>query len=170
MSGQSPYLTRFELDEDEERDDGYLYASGRGRAGHAPKHILQPQSFGTASRPPKGSVGMQLALGGDHSTSLLIGTEHPDHRPKLPAGGSAIYDQWGGILKWVEEGLVVDTKNRTAVLSAKGWTIKATEGFAIEAPSGVTIVGDVAIQGSMTITGGITAGGSIVDVDGDGGA
>jgi phage gp45-like len=102
MSGQSPYLTRFELDEDEERDDGYLYASGRGRAGHAPKHILQPQQFGLSSRPPPGSIGMQLALGGDHSTSLLIGAEHPSHRPKMGGGHTVLYDAYGQAISIVE--------------------------------------------------------------------
>lgn len=154
------FLTRFQLDADEERGDGYLYASGRGRAGHAPKNILQPQQFGFASRPPAGSVGMQLAMGGDHSTSLLLGLEHPGFRPKLPAGGGAIYDQWGGILKFVTEGAVMDVQSRTVTFSAGGWTVNGP----------ATFNGNVTINGTLNVSGNITSGGSITDADGDGGA
>lgn len=102
MSAFGPYLTRFEISEDEERDDGFLYGSGRGRAGSAPKRILQPQQFGMASRPPAGSVGMQMAMGGDHTTSLLIGAEHPAHRPKMGAGHTVLYDAYGQAISIVE--------------------------------------------------------------------
>ena len=144
----SALLTRFELDEDEERADGFLYAGGRGRAGERRRNILQPQRFGYASRPPAGSVGIKLALSGFQQTALLIGAEHPEHRPNLTPGASALYDHNGHILKIFDDGAVFDLKDKTATFKAGG---------------GWKITGDVAITGNLFVDGNIDCTGTNPD-------
>lgn len=141
MSG---YLTRFELDGDREGDDGFLYAEGRGRAGENRPDILNLQNYGLATRPPVGSIGNKLAMGNENSTPLLFGLEHPRYRPKLGAGQVALYDQYGNLMKFMDENIVVDFQNRTVELTGGQWNFK----------------GNVAIDGNVTISGNLDVAGT----------
>lgn len=140
MSG---YLTRFELDADKEGDDGFLYAEGRGRSGENRPDILNLQNYGFASRPPVGSVGNKLAMGGRNSTPLIFGLEHPQYRPKIGAGQVALYDQYGNIMKYMDEGIIIDYQSRTIEMTGGQWNITGD----------VTITGNLHVDGDITTTG-----------------
>ena len=137
-------LTRFELDGDREGDDGLLYAEGRGRAGENRPDILNLQNYGLATRPPVGSIGNKLAMGSQNSTPLLFGLEHPRYRPKLKTGQVACYDQFGNIIKLMNEGVLFDFQNRTVEMMGAQWNIK----------------GNVAIDGNVTISGNLEVAGT----------
>ena len=130
--------------------------SGRSLYNDAYTKIARIEPHGFMSNPPAGSIGLLFSPNGSADQAYIIGGEHPDHRPTgLPVGASAIYDMWGGIVKLITPGLVIDVGSRTATLTANGgWTINGP----------VTINGDVAINGNLNATG------SITDGDGDGGA
>jgi phage gp45-like len=141
------YLSRIELDDTKEIGDGLLYIQGRGRVGESRPDMLMAQHYGFASRPPAGSVGIKATLGARQSMPVILGIEHPQYRPKLQAGESALYDQYGNIIKLMSAEVVMDFQARTESFKAGGWTIE----------SPVTIKGDLSVEGNISATGTITA-------------
>lgn len=139
----SGYLTRFELDESEEPGDGFLYVGGRGRVGESRPRTLFAQHYGFASRPPAGSVGVKLAMGNQQSMPIILGVEHPGHRPQLGPGQSALYDQYGNIIRLKQDGVDMDFQNRSIALTGGDWTINGP----------VTINGNLHVDGDITNTG-----------------
>lgn len=117
MSLIPPYLTRVEVDADEERDDGLLYGAVRGRAGERRVGVLHAQQHGLASRPPKGSVGVKLAMGGRHAQPIMFGAEHPSMRPRMQPGETVLYNAYGEAVSIVQ--------NNIRIVSGGTITIKA---------------------------------------------
>lgn len=89
----------------------------------------------------------------------MLGLESPGHRPAdLPAGGTAIYDAAGNVMKYVMgDGVTVDVAGNAYVIRKGGVSL--------------TISADgVAIEGNVTINGNVNVSGSVVDGDGNNGA
>jgi phage gp45-like len=151
MSG----FVRVELDGRVSEKSGQQRVSGRGFYGDGWTDIYRPEPHGFASRPVAGSKGIVIPDPSNPDRAIILGCEHPSHRPAdLPAGGVAFYDSSGNIMKFIGTGLVIDVPGRTVNVTCGTWKI----------------VGNFEVDGNMTITGNITAGGSIIDGDGDGGA
>lgn len=139
-------MRRFEFDGRISERKGQQFVSGRGAYGDAWTEIHRIEPHGFASSPIAGAKGLLLPMPGNPDYAFVLGGEHPGKRPSdLPAGGTAIYDSSGNIIS------LVGSKIR------------------LVAPQ-FEFVGDVTIDGSITMTGGISAGGSIVDGDGNNGA
>lgn len=152
----------FEYDGRLKQEKGQQFLSGRGLYGDGFTEIRRLQPHGFYSDPPKGSQGLLLYPNRNPDEAYLIGVEHHEHQPTgITPGGTAIYDASGQILKFVGDGMVVDTASKNITITSGAWTVTAPT---------INLVANVNITGDMTITGGITAGGSIVDGDGDGGA
>lgn len=86
-------------------DAGTQFRSRRARGlrGEELDGVLAVQQHGFASSPPSGSEGLVVALGGRSDRPVLLGLEHREHRPRgLGAGGAALYDAHGKLLKFVE--------------------------------------------------------------------
>ena len=76
--------------------------SAYGYDNHPIDEAVRLQHFGATSNPPAGSEGHALIVGGRYDRAVLLGLEHPDHRPQnLPSGSKAIYDASGNIIKLV---------------------------------------------------------------------
>ncbi len=137
-------ITRFEIKTAVEKN-GQQVVSGKGLAGEQFEDIVRVEPHGFASSPPPGSIGKVLSmLNGQRRQSLIIGVEHPDHRPaNLEGGMAALYDSKGGIIKWVGAGLVIDAGARTITTVTSGWTINGP----------VTINGDLQVNGNIDATG-----------------
>lgn len=57
--------------------------------------VPRVQGYGFTSHPPTGSQGVTVTLGGNPDNTMLIGMEHPQHRPKnLAEGEFKVYDKW----------------------------------------------------------------------------
>jgi phage gp45-like len=146
----------FEFDGRLEQKGGQQFLSGRGvyNDGYTAIRRLQPHGF--YSYPPKGSQGLLHYPNGNPDEAYLIGVEHHEHQPTgIPAGGTALYDASGQILKFVSSGMVVDTAGKTITITSDAWTITAPT---------------LTLNGNLVVSGNITAGGTITDSDGDGGA
>ena len=71
------------------------------------KGVPRIQSYGFSSHPPAGSQGVTTTLGGNPDNAMVVGMEHPEHRPKdLGEGEFKQYEKWGGYQhakedKWV---------------------------------------------------------------------
>lgn len=139
-------MRRIEFDGRVVERGGQQFVSGRGSKSDAWTEIHRIEPHGFASHPIKGGKGLLLPMPGNPDMAYVLGGESPAHRPAgLPIGGTAIYDSTGNIIS------LVGSKVR------------------LVAPL-FEFVGDITINGSIDMTGGIVAGGSIVDGDGDGGA
>lgn len=78
------------------------------------------QPFGLTSNPPKGSHGLALFVNGRPDQSVFLGVEHQDHRPKsIPVGTTALYNQYGDIIKVFEKLVEVVTETMHVKASAK---------------------------------------------------
>lgn len=96
--GAGSYATRAELVSLRE-EGGQQFATVKGFAGEQVNDALRLEPHGFASVPPAGAEGLLLTLGGRRPQPLLLGLEHPKHRPTLPAGAAALYDSHGNIIK-----------------------------------------------------------------------
>lgn len=82
-------------------DDGGEYqkvwAEGRdGEVLGGQTGLLRAQYFGSSEHVPKGAHGLALVIGGNLDQAVLLGFEHPDHRPTgLAEGDKKIYDGFG---------------------------------------------------------------------------
>jgi phage baseplate assembly protein V len=147
---------RFEFDGRQKQDKGQQFLSGRSYYNDGYSEILHLQSHGFYSYPPPGSQGLLHYPNGNPDEAYLFGVEHRDHQPTgINAGGTAIYDASGQILKFVSSGMVVDTAGKAITITSGAWTITAPT---------------LTLNGNLVVSGNITAGGTITDSDGDGGA
>lgn len=120
--------------------------------------VYRPQQFGFSSRPPKGSTGIVVSLGGERSRSVFLGGEHDDHRPRdLEEGEGKLYDAAGNLIymagkngtkiKTVKGDTVIETDDGKLTLSSKGdKTIESKNGKVTMKASG-----DVVIEASGKI-------------------
>ncbi len=117
MSG----FLRFDFDGRLEEKGGQQFVSGRGMYGDGYTRIHRPEPHGFISSPPKGSKGLVLPSPNNPDFAVVLGLEHPGHRPAdIPRGGSALYDAAGNIIKVVMgDGIVVDVAG-TAYRIRKG--------------------------------------------------
>jgi phage gp45-like len=147
-------MIRIELDGRIVEKGGQQFVSGRGAYGDAWTRIYRPEPHGFASSPIAGGKGFVLPKPGTPDFALVIGGEHPERRPVLQNGGTAIYDAFGNIQKFVADGIVVDVAGRTINTTAGGWVLN----------------GPATINGNLQVNGNITASGVITDSDGNNGA
>ena len=109
--------------------------------------VLRIQAHGISSHAPKGSHGVVLVIGGNSDQALLLGLEHPDHRPtELAEGDTKIYDAFGQSFHF---------KNGEAVMNVTKLTIIA-DTVVIESPD-INLGGmggkPVAVQGTKDSAG-----------------
>jgi phage gp45-like len=92
---------RIELDGNVTHKGGQQFVGGQGyfSSGYNRIHRIEPAGF--ASVPIKGAKALLLTPNGDPDQAYVFGGEHPDHRPDLPGGGTAIYDHNGNIISLV---------------------------------------------------------------------
>lgn len=110
MSFYNNTFVRFLLEETDDKGDQQLM---RGKSRNretlgGPKHkLVRLNQYGFSGNPPKGAQGIATFMNGNPDQGLLIGIEHPDHRPKdLPVGDSKMYDDVGQYVWLKHDGTV----------------------------------------------------------------
>ncbi|ACL57416.1 phage baseplate assembly protein domain-containing protein [Methylobacterium nodulans] len=83
-----------------------------GPAGEELKRVHRLQPFGFHSSVPKGAHGLGVQFGGGpeggRRLNMVLGLEHPDHRPKnREVGSTALYDANGSIVSLVQQNIRV---------------------------------------------------------------
>lgn len=120
MRGYRPQLALAELtavdDSGKQQTVSHYAFKGEDHSG-----VYRPQPFGMSSRPPKGSTGIVVSLGGERSRSVFLGGEHDDHRPRdLEEGEAKLYDAEGNLI-------YLSRKNGTKIKTVKGDTVIETD-------------------------------------------
>lgn len=88
-----------------------------GLAGDKPRKVVHFLPHGFSANPPTNSDGLLLALGGRSDRLAYLDGGHKDHRPKsLPAGGTALYDADGKVLKIVKDGTDFDAGGKPVTI------------------------------------------------------
>lgn len=109
--------------------------------------VVRVQNFGFTSVPPVGSEGIAMSLGGNPDQALVIGLEDVTSRVSgLPGGTSAIYNQYGDVIKLLQKEVEMTTET---------FTIKATT---VVIESGDVNLGGlggkpVAVEGTVDVAG-----------------
>ena len=110
-------------------------------------NVVRLQAFGYSNNPPAGAEGVVLALN-SRDAPMLIGIEHPDHKPKgLPSGGSRLYDSKGSYVDLDAAGNISHVSATSISITTATLKIKAN----------VEITGDIKHTGKMTSSGDHTA-------------
>lgn len=146
-----PYITRFQI-ESSKLENGQLLVSGKGLAGEAVEDALLMQPHGAASRPPAGSTGFAMVMPGRRTQMIVMGVEHPDHRPDIGEGDGALYDGHGNSIKLAVGGVIFDFGARTITLTGGEWQF----------------TGNVTITGNLNVSGNIESGGAMTSGAPDG--
>lgn len=140
-------FTRFALDGTVEHRNGQQFVNGKGFGSDLFERVHRIDPHGFATHPVAGGLGAIVQARGNRDSAYMLGGENPQLRPPLDPGCPAIYDQYGGILKFVTSGAVFDVGNRTVTFTAGGWTVNGP----------CTLNGDVTIAGALHVTGNITS-------------
>lgn len=107
-----------------------------GYADEVIKGAHRVQLFGETSHPPVGSHGLALLVNGRPDQSVILGLEHPDHRPRnLPRGERALYNAHGDVIFLYKEKIKV-----------------VTQTFELVAPT-IKLQGNIEHTGDMTTSG-----------------
>lgn len=100
----------------------------KGLKGESLKDVVRVQPFGFSSNPPEGAEGILLSLGGRSDRGMVLGVEHPDHRPKSKKAGASIqYDAHGNSVLCDEDGITVEGPT-TIKLKVGGTTFVISDG------------------------------------------
>lgn len=114
-----------------------------GVAGEQHTGVLRVQYFGFAGHAPAGSEGVMLTLG-NRDMPVVLGAEHPDHKPKdIPEGAAKFYDASGTYVYLDNQGnvFVKGAKSLTiemgenVTLNCQNMTINASSSFTVNSPS-----------------------------------
>lgn len=108
--------------------------------------------FGFSGHAPVGSDSMVAFVGGDRGNGVVLGTNHPDSRPRgLAEGESAVYNKVGIKIFLTNGGLVIEAAGLPVSLNnASTVTINAETKVSLNTPE-------------LAVSGRIKAGGDIID-------
>lgn len=123
------------------------------------------QHFGLASRPPKGSQCVMVALGGRTGHSVVIATEHGEYRFKqLEDGEVALYSMDGAVIH-LKRGKIVDVQCDEYRVSCKTYAVSASAGATFTTPDLTAsdkitaktdvVVGEISLVGHHHKVGGV---------------
>lgn len=128
MNPTDNMLVRLKVDKtDDSKEQQTVETTGRSEEKiGGPKHGLhRAQPYGFSSHLPKGAIALVLMMEGNPDQAILIGGEHPEHRPKdLGEGEWKLYDQWGKSLHATEDGWVM----KVGVLTIEADTVVIKSG------------------------------------------
>lgn len=120
-------IFRFELAETVDDGDQQL-VRGQGLPGEELVRVSRVLPHGLASNAPVGSHGIGLAVNGRRDEVAVIGLEQAGKRQRnLPAGGTALYDASGNVLKFIGDRADMDTGSRPFTVKTGLFTVEASE-------------------------------------------
>jgi len=80
--------------------------SAHGHFGERFVDIHRVQDFGLSATPPAGAHGLLHAVGGRRDQMVVIGMEHPEHRPRnLEPGETVIYNAHGDAVSVIKSNI-----------------------------------------------------------------
>ena len=124
----------------------------KGLEGEEHTEVLRIQPFGFSSVPPKDSEALVASLG-TRDMPVVLGAEHPDHRPKnLKDGAFRNYDKSGAYVESDGEGNMTMKNAKGTFKMDKDGNITA-EGKSLTFKGPITIEGDIDHKGNLTSTG-----------------
>lgn len=138
----------------------YQTAKFRGFAGETFTKVHRMQTHGLSSHPPTDAVGLMLRLG-ESDRALALGFETSGRPRSLPAGGAALYDQHGNVLKMVNTGVTLEAADVPVVIKAK--TLRFEGDYGVIEASAAGIFHNGKNIGASHTHGGITRGGADTD-------
>lgn len=103
---------------------------------------VRPQEFGLSSHPPLGSDAALVSVSGDRSSTMVVGVNHQESRPRdLKAGETKLYSQDGKYVYLTDDGgIVVEARGQDVVVNnAKNVTWTLSGKLTIVAPGGVEL-------------------------------
>lgn len=112
MTGASDYqLIRVRITKtDDSGDYQKVWAEGRdGEVLGGKTGLMRAQYFGSTEHVPVGAHGLALVIGGNMDQAVLMGLEHPTHRPTgLSEGDKKIYDAFGQYMHFEDGKLTIN--------------------------------------------------------------
>ncbi|MFC0257584.1 baseplate assembly protein [Achromobacter marplatensis] len=103
---------------------------------------VRPQEFGLSSYPPLGSDAALVSVSGDRSSTIVVGVNHQESRPRdLKPGETKLYSQDGKYVYLTDDGgIVVEAQGQDVVVNnAKNVTWTLSGKLTIVAPGGVEL-------------------------------
>ena len=110
--------------------------------GETRDEVERVQNFGFSGNPPPGSTLVAVAVGGSRDHMIVVACEHPSHSPALQSGESAMYAQFGQLLKMDKSGNVTLTCPGNFSINAQGSISQVAAGsLSIQTAGGSEIQG-----------------------------
>jgi phage gp45-like len=144
------YLIRAELQETKDEGKAQM-VTGLGRDSESvggKTGVLRIQMFGHTSNVPKGAHGIMLVLNGNMDQAVMLGLEHPDHRPTgLESGDDKSYDSRGQFRHYKSDQVHMQVKK--LVIDVEGAVIINSNDINLGGTGGKP----VAVEGTITSDG-----------------
>jgi len=104
---------------------GVQLADGSGLAGEEIKAAELMQHYGLTSRPPAGTQGVAIPLGGKTSHAVIVATEHASYRLlALETGEVALYTDEGAKIV-LKRGKIIETDCEVFRVNCNVWEVNA---------------------------------------------
>lgn len=126
------------------KDDGAIQTIQYSTALEVRDGTYRMTEFGFSSSLPPGSDVLIAYLGGNRSSAVVIGSNHPDSRHTgLSPGESVVYNLWGMYIHMTEDGIVIEAKDKDVTINnADKVTVNAKTEVVLNTPI-LKVSGDV---------------------------
>lgn len=107
-----------------------------------PDNRVRTSEFGLASNPPVGSEVVAVAITGDRTAGMVVGSNHQPSRPRnLLAGETKIYCQDGKFIHLTAAGgIIIEANGQNVVINnAANVAVTCSGTFTITAPGGIIL-------------------------------
>lgn len=101
--GSDANVTRMLLDGRVTHVNGQQFLAGKGLAGERFPRVHRVEPHGFTSHPVAGGIATLVQARGNRDSAYALGGANPGLIPQIAAGGTAIYDQFGGIISIVQK-------------------------------------------------------------------
>lgn len=112
--------------------------------GETRDEVERVQNFGYAGNPPAGATVVAVAVGGSRDHMMVVACEHPAYSPTLQSGETAMYAQFGQILKMDKDGNITLKCKSFKVVAEGDVNMNAGGAMNLAASAGSKITGGLA--------------------------
>ena len=158
-------VSRVTLNRTDEK--GLLVNQVEALEGETLENVERLENYGLAGRPPAGSEGVMLAVGGSRDHPVLAGLEHRGHRPELAEGEVKLYAIFKQFIHLDKDGNIVFKAPKGFIFEGEAFKATVSQGFDLQGgdfkaamSGGIAMSGErlaIAAPGGSKIEGGLSA-------------
>ena len=139
-------------------EKGLLTSQVEGLEGETLDNVERLENYGLAGRPPAGSEGVLMAVGGSRDHPVMAGLEHREHRPEIAEGEVKLYSMFKQFVHLDKDGNIVFTAPENFIFRGKNFIAEIEDDVSMTSKRlGITAPEGSRIDGALSATRDITS-------------